>query len=246
MAKAPARHPASHWGRVAAAVLVAWVLILGAIIGIGKLLMITKNGNGNVLGDRTITHWFAAHRTPSLTRWSEIFSTLGATQAILIVGVATCVAFLAFTRSWRPVAFVAVLMFGELGAFLATAAVVMRPRPDVSHLDTHLPTSAYPSGHEAATCCLYVAIAILAIGHFRGWWRYLFLIPAIVMPVMVALSRMYRGEHHPTDILASLLFAALWLTATTLLIKPNDVTRRPAADRPRNAVPGRKDAAARR
>jgi membrane-associated phospholipid phosphatase len=32
---------------------------------------------------------------------------------------------------------------------------------------------------------------------------------------------MYRGEHHPTDILASLLFAALWLTATTALIKPS-------------------------
>ncbi len=32
---------------------------------------------------------------------------------------------------------------------------------------------------------------------------------------------MYRGEHHPTDILASVLFAALWLTATTMLVKPN-------------------------
>ena len=91
-----------------------------------------------------------------------------------------------------------------------------------------------------------MAIAILVIGHFRGWWRYLFLIPAIVMPVMVALSRLYRGEHHPTDILASLLFAALWLTATTLLIKPNDVPRRPAGDRLRNALPGRKDVTARR
>ena len=52
---------------------------------------------------------------------------------------------------------------------------------------------------------------------------------------MVALSRMYRGEHHPTDILASLLFAALWLTATTLLIKPNaDGRARPRADRARD------------
>jgi len=35
------------------------------------------------------------------------------------------------------------------------------------------------------------------------------------------MARMYRGEHHPTDILASVLFAALWLTATTMLVKPN-------------------------
>ena len=91
-----------------------------------------------------------------------------------------------------------------------------------------------------------MAIAILVIGHFRGWWRYLFLIPAVAMPVMVALSRLYRGEHHPTDILASLLFAGLWLTATTLLIKPNDVTRRPAAGRARTAAPDRTDVTARR
>ena len=211
--------PVRRYGRIAAGVLVAWVLILGVIVGVGEL--VTKDGNGNVLGDRTIPHWFAAHRTASLNHWSQVFSTLGATQAILIVALATCVVFLAVTRHWRPVVFVATLMFGELGAFLAAAAIVKRPRPDVTHLDSHLPTSAYPSGHEAATCCLYVAVAILVIGHARGWWRWLFLIPAIAMPVLVALSRMYRGEHHPTDILGSLLFSALWLTATTLLIKPN-------------------------
>jgi undecaprenyl-diphosphatase len=119
------------------------------------------------------------------------------------------------------VVFIATVMFGELAAFLTAAAVVKRPRPNVPHLDHKLPTSAFPSGHMAATTCLYVAIAILVIGHARGWWRYLFLIPAIAMPVLVALSRMYRGEHHPTDILGSLIFAALWLTATTWLIKPN-------------------------
>src|SRR5258708_6704010 len=66
------------------------------------------------------------------------------------------------------------------------------------------------------------------------------------MPVLVALSRIYRGEHHPTDILGSLLFSALWLTATTLLIKPNANSRR-ARNQPgpmrRAALPGRQSAA---
>jgi len=223
-----------HRGRAAAGVVISWVLILGIVIGFGELVV--RFGNGNVLGDTTIPRWFAAHRTPGLTRWSEVFTTLGATEAILIVSIATCVVFLAITRHWRPVIFIAVLMFGELGAFLTAAAVVKRPRPGVTHLDQHLPTSAYPSGHEAATACLYIAIAILVIGHARGWWRWLFLIPAVAMPVLVALSRMYRGEHHPTDILGSLIFAALWLTATSLLIRPNGDSparqrRAPAVDR---------------
>ena len=224
-------------GRIAAGILVAWVLILGVVVGLGEL--ITKAGNGNVLGDRTIPHWLAAHRTPGLTRWSLVFTTLGATEAILIVALATCVVFLAVTRHWRPVIFIGVVMFGELAAFLTAAAVVKRPRPDVSHLDQHLPTSAYPSGHEAATCCLYIAIAILVIGHARGWWRWLFLVPAVAMPVLVALSRMYRGEHHPTDILGSLIFAALWLTATAAVIQPNAGRRaRPSQPRSPDAAPG--------
>ena len=212
---------ARTYGRIAAGVVVSWVLILGAITGIGKLIMITHNGNGNLLGDHTIPHWFAAQRTGTLNHWSLLVSNLGATQDILIVSVVACVAFVAVTRHWRPVIFLAVVMIGELAAFLTVAAIVQRPRPDVPHLDSKLPTSAFPSGHMAATTCLYVGIAILVIGHARGWWRYLFLIPAIVMPVAIAMARMYRGEHHPTDILASVLFAALWLTATVMLIKPN-------------------------
>jgi undecaprenyl-diphosphatase len=215
-------HDRAHtYGRIAAGVVVAWVLIVGALTGIGKLIMITRNGNGNLLGDHAIPHWLAAQRTATLNHWSLIVSNLGATRDILIVSVATCVVFIAVSRHWRPVIFLAVVMLGELAAFLTVAAIVKRPRPDVPNLDSHLPTSAFPSGHVAATACLYVGIAVLVIGHSRGWWRYLFLIPAIVMPVIVATARLYRGEHHPTDILASLLFAALWLTATALLIKPN-------------------------
>jgi undecaprenyl-diphosphatase len=218
---AAGRHPVG----VAAAVAVAWVLVVGALVGVGELV-VRGGTHRNLLGDETIPHWFAAHRTPGWTTWSQVFSILGATQAILIVAIATCVIALAVTRRWRPVLYVATVMVGELGAFLVTAAIIMRPRPDVRQLDSHLPTSAYPSGHEAATCCLYVAIAVLVLGSARGWWRWVSLVPAIAMPVLVAVSRMYRGEHHPTDILGSLLFAALWLTATYVLIRPTHTTDR--------------------
>jgi undecaprenyl-diphosphatase len=212
-----------HRGRITAGILVAWVLILGVVVGSGDL--VTHEGNGNELGDRTIPHWFAAHRSPGWNSWSLIFTTLGGTVAIVLVALATCVTFLGLTRRWRPVLYIATLLVGEVSAFVIAAAVVKRPRPDVAHLDQRLPTSAYPSGHEAAACCLYIAMAILVIGHARGWWRWLFLVPAIAMPILVAISRIYRGEHHPTDVLGSLFFAALWLTVVSVLIKPNADSR---------------------
>jgi undecaprenyl-diphosphatase len=125
---------------------VAWVLILGSSSAWASWSPGT--GNGNVLGDHTIPHWFAAHRTPGGDSWSLIFSTLGATQAILIVSLATCVVF-SPSPALAPVVFIAAVMTGELTAFLIAATVVKRSRPDVPRLDHALPTSAYPSGHEA-------------------------------------------------------------------------------------------------
>jgi undecaprenyl-diphosphatase len=123
------------------------------------------------------------------------------------------------------------VMFGELTLFLASAALVNRERPDVPHLDGQLPTSSFPSGHVAATICLYTAIVVLAWPRTRAWWRWPLLALAILMPLWVALSRMYRGMHHPTDVLGSVILAAGWLAAMVYLIRPNCDLTRPAADR---------------
>jgi undecaprenyl-diphosphatase len=216
----PVNSGANGPARVAAGLAVAWVFVIGAVIGLGELVV--RYGGGNVLGDRTIPHWLAAHRTSGPTQVSLVFTDIGATTGIMIAALAAVVVTLAVTRRWRPVIFLVVVMAGELATFLGASYVLKRPRPFVPHLDVHAPpTSAYPSGHTAATSCLYIAIAILVIGQARGWWRWLALIPAIALPVLVAAARLYRGEHHPTDVLGSLLLAGLWLTATTWLIKPN-------------------------
>jgi len=44
---------------------------------------------------------------------------------------------------------------------------------------------------------------------------------AMVMPVIVGLSRMYRGEHHPTDVLGAGLLAACWLSVLFWTVRPN-------------------------
>jgi undecaprenyl-diphosphatase len=225
-----------HRARVGAGIIVAWILILGVVVGFGEL--VTRYGGGNIAGDHTIPHWLAAHRTSTLTAWSAAFSTLGATQMILAITVLTAVVALAVTRRWRPVIFVALVMIGEVGLFVTAEAIVQRPRPDVVHLETQLPTSSYPSGHVAATLCIYTAIAILVLGHTRRWWRWPFLALAVLMPVLVATGRMYRGMHHPTDVLGSIILAGLLLTAMYWAIRPNaDVAARPRRIRPATEPP---------
>jgi undecaprenyl-diphosphatase len=203
--------------RAAAWILIGWVFTLGLLAGLGYLVM---HGGTNLLGDRTVPQWFAAHRTSGLNGVSDFWSQAGNTHAILAVGLAAGAVALGVMRRWRPVVFLVVLMFGELTLFLAAAAITGRPRPEVSPLDGPLPTSAFPSGHVAATICLYTGIALLVIPATKAWWRWLTLIPAVAMPVLVAVSRLYRGMHHPTDILASVAFAAIWTSMVYLALRP--------------------------
>lgn len=204
-----------------AASAVAWVLVFGVLSAIGKPLARYRGGNGNILGDRTIPHWLAAHRTPTLNELSYLGSQAGNTHMILAVGLVAGAVALAAIRQWRPVVFLLATMFGELTLFLATAGFVGRARPDVPHLDGRLPTSSYPSGHVAATILLYAAIAVLGMPRIRGWWRWLLVVAAVLMPLWVAVSRMYRGMHHPTDVLGSVILAAGWLATMVYFVRPN-------------------------
>jgi undecaprenyl-diphosphatase len=112
-------------------------------------------------------------------------------------------------------------MFGELSLFLASARVVERPRPPVENLDGQMPTSSFPSGHIAATICLWTAMAIIVFVRTDRWWRWLFVAMAVLMPVGVATSRMYRGMHHPTDFMGAILLGALWIGLLYWVVRPN-------------------------
>ena len=226
--------------RIAAGIVVAWTLIVGVVVGFGEL--VTRYGGDNLAGDHTIPHGLAAHRNPTFTRLSVVFSTIGNTPTILAVTVLAIVVTYAVTRRWRQVIFLVLVMLGEGSVFITTQAIVKRERPDVVRLENHIPTTSYPSGHVAATICIYAAIAILVLGHTRRWWRWLFLALAVLMPVLVATGRMYRGMHHPTDVLGSAILAALLLVASYQAIRPNAVGAAPApasrdaTPRPANSV----------
>ena len=91
-----------------------------------------------------------------------------------------------------------------------------------------MPTSSFPSGHIAATMCLWVAIALVVTGRVQAWWRWVFVTLAVIMPVGVALSRMYRGMHHPTDFLGAAVLTTLWVGLLWWVIRPNaEVGRAP-------------------
>lgn len=196
--------PVRAW---AATTFLGWVLMASVLIGLGLLLVAELLPEGVGAWDRSISTWFVAQRTDALNGVTAFGSMLGSTFVVIGIAIVAGIA-LAIGRRWQAIGFLAAGLFIEVGAFLATTVAVSRPRPSVPQLDVAPPTSSFPSGHTAAAMVLYTSLAIIV------WMltdsrllRTLFLLLAVLVPIFVAMSRLYRGMHHPTDVVGSVVLA---------------------------------------
>jgi undecaprenyl-diphosphatase len=157
--------------------------------------------------------WLSHHRTPTRNDASFWMSMIGDIPAIpVIVGLAALVA--ALRRRWRVAGFIVAAITVEAATYRAATLAIHRERPRVPRLD-HLPVDAsYYSGHTAASVAVYCGVALLITSAVRnGAARIAVWLVAIAIPLLVALSRMYRGMHHPTDVTAG----ALWGVGSLLV-----------------------------
>ena len=170
--------------------------------------------------DLNVDVWFAAHRTGFWNPLTAFGSRLADTTTAIAVTVVVVLLLRWRLRRWYESWIVFAAITGELLVFLAVTATVNRPRPPVVLMDAAPPTSSFPSGHTAAAVALYGAIAILVLWVYRR--RAGARVAAIVLfciPIVVGLSRLYRGMHYPSDVLIGALGGGLWLAVvmTTLL-----------------------------
>ncbi len=193
----------------------------GILYVVGYLLKNRTEGTWLGRFDDGVVRWLQTLRTPTLDEVSWVWSNAGDIRAILAISLVFCSIALAVWRQWRPVVFVVLTMVGELTLFLCTAASVQRGRPPVPQLDSPMSTSSFPSGHIAATMCIWVAVAVLIMDRVSSRWRWFAVVLAVVVPAGVALSRMYRGTHHPTDLLGAAMLTALWVGLLWWLLRPN-------------------------
>ncbi|HEX8093580.1 phosphatase PAP2 family protein [Jatrophihabitans sp.] len=218
------QHPgwlASALWLLAAAVLIWLVLVL-----IGHLLGHQWKDSALVRWDASVDRNLAAHRREPWTEITHLATFLAETITVIAAGLVAFVLLRLALKRWREPLFLAVSLIGEVTIFVSTTLLVDRARPPVKHLDSAPPTSSFPSGHTAASVALYGGLAVIAwrVGA-AAWLRTIATVLAVLVPVLVAVSRMYRGMHYPTDVIAGALLACCWLAVTSTVI----LGRRPAS-----------------
>jgi membrane-associated phospholipid phosphatase len=190
------------------------VVLLALLAGVGWILSQVVHDDGVGRADSGVSRWLAARRNGDLNDVTAVTTEVGGTLAITALAVVAVAAAALVWRRWREPMLVAVAVAGEVAIFLAVTTLVDRERPPVRHLDEAPPTSSFPSGHTAATIALYGALAVIASERARSALvRGLFFTLAVVLPLLVASSRMYRGMHYLSDVLGGVLLGGLWLLA---------------------------------
>jgi membrane-associated phospholipid phosphatase len=211
------------------------VVVLWGVITLLGLLMTHVLNTGPVhAADLHVDVWFAAHRSSVWNDVTYVGTTMAQTQTAIAV-TAIVVLFLRWRLGrWYESFVMITIMVGELVVFFCVTEVVHRPRPPVHRLDIAPPTSSFPSGHTAAAVALYGGIIVLMRWVYGR--RLATQVAATLLccvPVFVGLSRLYRGMHYPSDVLAGALTGGLWLllVTTTLLPELTAVARRSAPGR---------------
>jgi membrane-associated phospholipid phosphatase len=201
----PDHHPALVF---LIALLSGFLLLAAASILLGLLVVhVLASGSGLGLAgaDESVNETLARHRDGTLTTLSEIGSQVGGAPVLPIlvglIGIACAIA-----KRWRIAAFAVFVLIAESATYRLTTLVVPRHRPTVHRLES-LPVSAsYPSGHTAASVAVYSGLVLLLTSRFTtSLSKALAWTCAILLTTFVALSRMYRGMHHPLDVAGGVL-----------------------------------------
>lgn len=220
----PLVHPGDRRRVVGILALVATSLtVLLILLGLG----LTHLSDAGVLRrwDRSADQWLSGHRTGGLDTLTRFGSGVANTQTAIAVGVVAFLLLRWWLGRWYESWVLALALVGELVVFLAVTAAVHRPRPDVPRLDDAPATSSFPSGHTGAAVALYGCLAVLLLRYGNSRLGVLAAVLLGLVPVAVAASRLYRGMHYPTDVLAGALGGGIWLLVVLRVLLPRPTRR---------------------
>ena len=191
------------------------VLVAGAVIAVGATWLFVELADVVSEGatqqfDEAVLRWMAAHQQPWL-RHAMFEITLLGTGLVLMVMVAVSATFLWLSDHRFSALLLVIATWGGVAINSILKSAFDRPRPQVFEWGAQVLTSSFPSGHAMTATITYGTVAYLAARLQRTRIaRWITLLAAGLMIVLICLSRLYLGVHYPTDVVAGALMGLGW------------------------------------
>jgi undecaprenyl-diphosphatase len=130
---------------------------------------------------------------------------------VLGLTVVAVAGFLVLHGQWRSGLFVTIASLG--GWFLNSALkqAFQRPRPTIVPHLRDVMTMSFPSGHALISAVVYLTLGTLLMRIAKSHFAKLYCMTlAMLVTVLIGVSRVYLGVHYPTDVLAGWLIGFSW------------------------------------
>jgi undecaprenyl-diphosphatase len=197
------------------ALTVALVLVTVGAIAVGALLVMVQRDTGLARYDLGAANWGGSHASPTSTDFLRNVSLLGGTTCMIVVALVAAIAEAQRTRTRAVIAFLTLVVAGQLVLMNLTKLIVDRPRPDIQQL-TGFSGASFPSGHSTTAAATFAAIALL-VGRGRSRSvKAALAATAAGIAAAVATSRVLLGVHWFTDVLAGLAMGWGWFALSSI------------------------------
>ena len=130
--------------------------------------------------------------------------------AFIIIVVTSALGYLLLLRKY---ALSAVMLLAVIGGMLISNVLKHgfdRPRPDLEHA-AQVFTPSFPSGHATLSAVTFLTLGGLLTRANLDWRvKIYFLAIAVVLTLVVGISRVYLGVHYPSDVIAGWCIGTAW------------------------------------
>lgn len=151
---------------------------------------------------------------PWLEEFVRDLTALGSVGVLTLTVLAVAV-FLMLTRRHGALALLLVATLGGLALSSALKELFARPRPTLVPRGAYVASESFPSGHAAMAAVVYLTLASLIARLVpRLMLKIYCLSVALVVTVLVGVSRVFLGVHYPTDVLAGWMLGLSWASAS--------------------------------
>ena len=155
---------------------------------------------------------------PAWLRGAALDITALGSASVLGLVVAAIAGFMLLQGLSRTALFVVVASAGGWLINSLLKEIFQRPRPDIVPHLRDVMTLSFPSGHAMTSAAVYLTLGamLMRVADRRATKIYCMAV-AMLLAVLVGLSRVYLGVHYPTDVLAGWLAGLSWALLCWLL-----------------------------
>jgi membrane-associated phospholipid phosphatase len=176
------------------------LILLLALIALGVIARSAGMTRHDLRVDEIVQPW----RFPLATTAFSVL-TAAASEAVGLTALAIAASLLVLRHRRWDAARLLVMAGSAWALALAVKALVHRPRPPATLWALRPdPTGSFPSGHDT-TAWIVVLIAVFVTTGWRPVARIAIVTVAVAFALAVGVSRVYLGDHYPTDVLGSML-----------------------------------------